>query len=46
MSDSLFVLFSIKLAQSHREYYMDGIGTVLRVERFVIPRKEQPAITR
>ncbi|RMX43581.1 hypothetical protein pdam_00010841, partial [Pocillopora damicornis] len=34
-----------QLAQSHREYYMDGIGTVLRVERFVIPRKEQSAIT-
>ncbi|XP_022809024.1 UPF0573 protein C2orf70 homolog B-like [Stylophora pistillata] len=47
--DQLFTsdnLSASKLAQSHREYYKDRSGTVLRVEQFVIPRKVQPAITR
>ncbi|KAL9955235.1 hypothetical protein ACROYT_G036528 [Oculina patagonica] len=29
-----------QLAQSHRDHYMDRGGTVQRVERFVIPRKQ------
>ncbi|CAH3025922.1 unnamed protein product [Porites evermanni] len=34
-----------KLSQNHRNHYMDRTGTVQRVERFVMPRKE-PIVAR